>query len=140
MGLTALKSLGYAHRVSHHASEGRAYGLRLSPCGCLVTWLVGDRRGSVLPTPQTLLRSVYAGRLCVAIAIYLTAAFKFAVAGPVDVLVTSFVLVAAVGVAIAPHWDTHPSRPLPRRTFLYGQGPVDRARITTLGRPTGGPP
>src|SRR5436309_6556327 len=38
-----------------------------------VPWLTGDRRGSVLPTPQSLLRSVYAGRLCVAIAIYLTA-------------------------------------------------------------------
>src|SRR2546426_7277045 len=112
MGPTALKSLGYAHRVSHHASEGRAYGLRLSPCGCLVTWLVGDRRGSVLPTPQTLLRSVYAGRLCVAIAIYLTAAFKFAVAGPVDVLVTSFVLVAAGGVASRPPWGT-PLSPRP---------------------------
>ena len=45
-----------------------------------MTWLTGDRRGSVLPTPQSLLRSVYAGRLCVAIAIYLTAALKFAVA------------------------------------------------------------
>src|SRR3989475_8080839 len=114
MGLTALKSLGYAHRVSHHASEGRAYGLRLSPCGCLVTWLVGDRRGSVLPTPQTLLRSVYAGRLCVAIAIYLSAAFKFAVAGPVDGLVTSFVLVAAGGGGVAPLLYTPPLRPLTR--------------------------
>src|SRR5256885_14188800 len=97
MGPTALKSLGYAHRVSHHASEGRAYGLRLSPCGCLVTWLVGDRRGSVLPTPQTLLRSVYAGRLCVAIAIYLSAAVKFAVAGPVGGVRAAFVAGAAGG-------------------------------------------
>src|SRR2546422_2000085 len=53
-------------------------------------------RSSVLPTPQSLLRSVYAGRLCVAGAIYLAAALKFAVAAPLDLLVTSFVLVAAV--------------------------------------------
>src|SRR3989475_10148851 len=139
MGLTALKSLGYAHRVSHHASEARAYGLRLSPCGWLVTWLVGDRRGSVLPTPQPLLRSVYAGRLCVAIAIYLSAAFKFAVAGPVDVLVTSFVLVAAVVVTIASYWYTHLSRRIPGRTFLYGQALFDVALITTVVHITGGP-
>src|SRR5206468_4000964 len=45
--------------------RGRPYGLRLSACGCLMTWLRGDRRGSVLPTPQSLLRSVYAGPLYV---------------------------------------------------------------------------
>src|SRR5438094_222816 len=81
--------------------RGPAYGLRLSAGGCRVTWLVGDRRGSVLPTPQSLLRSVYAGRLCVAGAIYLAAALKFAVAAPLDVLVTSFVLFAAVAAVTA---------------------------------------
>ncbi len=104
-----------------------------------MNWLVGDRRASVLPTPQTLLRSVYAGRLCVAIAIYLTAAFKFAVAGPVDVLVTSFVLVATVVVTISSYWYTHLSRRIPGRTFLYGQALFDVALITTVVHITGGP-
>src|SRR6266513_1926769 len=102
-------------------------------------WLTGDRRGSVLPTPQSLLRSVYAGRLCVAIAIYLTVALKFAVAGPLDVLVTSFVLVAAVVVTIASYWYTHLSRRAPGRTFLYGQALFDVALITTVVHITGGP-
>src|SRR5213592_4147264 len=121
------------------SSEGHAYGLRLSACGWLVTWLVGDRRGSVLPTPQSLLRSVYAGRLCVAGAIYLAAALKFAVAAPLDLLVTSFVLVAAVVVTIASYWYTHLSRRTPGRTFLYGQALFDVALITTVVHITGGP-
>src|SRR2546426_939209 len=119
--------------------RGPAYGLRLSAYGCRVTWLVGDRRGSVLPTPQSLLRSVYAGRLCVAGAIYLAAALKFAVAAPLDLLVTSFVLVAAVVVTIASYWYTHLSRRTPGRTFLYGQALFDVALITTVVHITGGP-
>ncbi|HXL18013.1 MAG TPA: hypothetical protein VN961_10895, partial [Streptosporangiaceae bacterium] len=104
-----------------------------------MTWLVGDRRGSVLPTPQSLLRSVYAGRLCVAGAIYLAAALKFAVAAPLDLLVTSFVLLAAVVVTIASYWYTHLSRRTPGRTFLYGQALFDVALITTVVHITGGP-
>ncbi|PYP48403.1 MAG: hypothetical protein DMD42_01175 [Gemmatimonadetes bacterium] len=104
-----------------------------------MTWLTGDRRGSVLPTPQSLLRSVYAGRLCVAGAIYLAAALKFAVAAPLDLLVTSFVLVAAVVVTIASYWYTHLSRRPPGRTFLYGQALFDVALITTVVHITGGP-
>src|SRR2546422_553010 len=38
--------------------------------------------------------------MCVAVALYLAAALKFAVAAPLDLLVTSFVLVATVIVAI----------------------------------------
>src|SRR3989441_684793 len=125
--------------ASARLQRGPAYGLRLSACGCRVTWLVGDRRGSVLPTPQSLLRSVYAGRLCVAGAIYLAAALKFAVAAPLDLLVTSFVLLAAVVVTIASYWYTHLSRRLPGRTFLYGQALFDVALITTVVHITGGP-
>src|SRR3989442_166124 len=62
--------------ASARLQRGPAYGLRLSACGCRVTWLVGDRRGAVLPTPQSVLRVVYAGRPCVAGAIYLAAAVQ----------------------------------------------------------------
>src|SRR4029077_17232288 len=89
--------------------------------------------------PQTLWRSGYGGRLCVAIAIYLTAAFKFAVVAPLDLLVTSFVLVAALVGTIASFWFTHVSRPAPARTFLYGQALFDVALITTVVHITGGP-
>src|SRR3989475_12788192 len=44
-----------------------------------VKWFGGRSTGSAIPTPQALLRSVYVGRMCVAVALYLAAALKFAV-------------------------------------------------------------
>jgi two-component system, NtrC family, sensor histidine kinase PilS len=104
-----------------------------------VSWLGGGSRGSAIPTPQSLLRSVYAGRLCVAAAIYLAASYKFAVVTPVDLLVTSFMLVAAVLVTIASYWHTHLRNRPPGRTFLYGQALFDVALITAVVHVTGGP-
>src|SRR6476661_8597325 len=43
--------------------------------------------------PQKLLRLVYVGRMCLAIAIYLSAALKIRVAAPLDILATSLMLV-----------------------------------------------
>src|SRR5256714_12007329 len=102
-------------------------------------WFGAGSRGSAIPTPQSLLRSVYGGRLCVAVAIYLTAALKFAVAGPLDLLVTSFMLVATVVVTGASYWYTHFLRRSPGRTFLYGQALFDVALITAVVHITGGP-
>lgn len=104
-----------------------------------MTWLGGGAKESAIPTPQTLLRSVYVGRLCVAAAIYLAASLKFAVLAPLDLLVTSFVLVAAVVVTIASYWYTHVLRRPPGRTFLYSQALFDVALITTVVHITGGP-
>ena len=105
----------------------------------MVTWLGKRAPGSAIPTPQSLLRSVYVGRLCVAAAIYLAAAFKFAVAAPVDLLVTSFLLVAAVVVTIASYWYTHILKRSPGNTFLYAQALFDVALVTTVIHVTGGP-
>jgi two-component system sensor histidine kinase PilS (NtrC family) len=104
-----------------------------------VRWFGGGSQGSAIPTPQTLLRSVYVGRVCVAAAIYLTAALKFAVAAPLDLLLTSLVLVTTVVVTIASYWYTHFLRRLPGRTFLYAQALFDLALITTVVHVTGGP-
>src|SRR5438067_381243 len=104
-----------------------------------MSWFGDGSRGSSIPTPQALLRSVYAGRLCVAVAIYLAAALKFAVAAPLDLLVTSFVLVATVVVTSASYWYTHFLRRSPGRTFPYGQALFDIALITTVVHITGGP-
>lgn len=104
-----------------------------------MSWLGGGSRGSAIPTPQSLLRSVYVGRLCVAAAIYLAALLKFAVATPVDLLITSFMLVAAVLVTIASYWHTHIRSRSPGRTFLYGQALFDVALITAVVHVTGGP-
>src|SRR5256885_2718044 len=104
-----------------------------------MSWFGDGSRGSSIPTPQALLRSVYAGRLCVAVAIYLAAALKFAVAAPLDLLVTSFVLVATAVVTSASYWYTHFLRRSPGRTFLYGQSLFDVGLITTVVHITGGP-
>ena len=102
-------------------------------------WLRGSPSGSPIPTPQALLRSVYVGRLCVAIAIYLSAALKFNVAAPLDLLVTSLLLVASVVVTIASYWHTHIRGRSPGRTFLYAQALYDVALITAVVHVTGGP-
>jgi len=104
-----------------------------------VRWLGGRSTVSAIPTPQALLRSVYLGRTCVAVAIYLSAALKFKVAAPFDILVTSFLLVATVVVTIASYWYTHIRGRRPTLTFLYGQVLFDIALITTVVHITGGP-
>jgi two-component system sensor histidine kinase PilS (NtrC family) len=104
-----------------------------------VKWFGGRSTASAIPTPQALLRSVYVGRMCVAVALYLAAAFKFAVAAPLDLLVTSFVLVATVVVTIASYWHTHIRGRVLGQTFLYAQALFDVALITTVVHITGGP-
>src|SRR3989442_13336057 len=102
-------------------------------------WLGGNTRASALPTPHTLLRAVYIGRACIAVAIYLAAALKFKVAAPLDILVTSFVLVATAAVTIASYWHTHVRGRAPGVTFLYSQALFDVALVTTVVHVTGGP-
>src|SRR5438309_1702445 len=77
--------------------------------------------------------------MCVAVALYLAAALKFAVAAPLDLLVTSFVLVATVVVTIASYWHTHIRGRVLGQTFLYAQALFDVALITTVVHITGGP-
>src|SRR2546427_2304497 len=102
-------------------------------------WLRGSTRASALPTPHTLVRAVYIGRACIAVAIYLAAALKFKVAAPLDILVTSFVLVATAAVTIASYWHTHVRGRAPGLTFLYAQALFDVALVTTVVHVTGGP-
>ncbi len=102
-------------------------------------WFGGGSSGSPIPTPQTLLRSVYIGRVCVAVAVYLAAALKFAVAEPLDLLVTSLLLVTTVVVTIASYWYTHFRGRSPGQTFLYAQALFDVALITAVVHITGGP-
>ncbi|HMH81428.1 MAG TPA: ATP-binding protein [Gemmatimonadales bacterium] len=77
--------------------------------------------------------------MSVAAAIYIAAALKFAVAAPLDLLLTSLVLVTTVLVTIASYWYTHFLARPPGRTFLYAQALFDVALITTVVHMTGGP-
>jgi two-component system, NtrC family, sensor histidine kinase PilS len=100
-------------------------------------WLGVKSKGSV-PTTLGLLRLVYVGRMCLAIAIYVTAALKVRVAAPLDILVTSLMLVTAAAVTLAAYWHTHFRRTVPGPTFLYLQAVFDVLLITAVVHMTGG--
>jgi two-component system sensor histidine kinase PilS (NtrC family) len=97
-----------------------------------------DSRGSAIPTRHKLLRLVYVGRMCLAIAIYVTAALKVRVAAPYDILVTSLLLVTAAAVTAVSYWHTHVRRRAPGPTFLYLQAVFDVLLITAVVHMTGG--
>src|SRR5436190_4708798 len=100
-------------------------------------WLGVKSQGSV-PTAFELLRLVYLGRMCLAIAIYVTGALKVQVAAPLDILVTSFMLITAAAVTLVSYWHTHFRRRLPGPTFLYLQALFDVFLITAAVHMTGG--
>jgi two-component system sensor histidine kinase PilS (NtrC family) len=104
-----------------------------------VRWLGRDSTASAIPTPRTLLRWIYVGRMCVAIAIYLSAALKVAVAAPLDILVTSLLLIVTGVVTLASYWHTHVRGREPTPTFQYGQALFDLTLITAVVHITGGP-
>src|SRR2546423_10527475 len=95
-------------------------------------WLGVKSQGSTIPTATELLRLVYLGRICLATAIYVTPALKIRVAAPLDILVTSLLLVGAPGITAASYWHTHFLRRLPGPTFPYLQGLFDVFLITTV--------
>ncbi len=101
-------------------------------------WLGVKSQGSAIPTAVELLRFVYVGRMCLAIAIYVTAALKVRVAAPLDILATSLMLVSAAAVTLASYWHTHFRRRLPGPTFLYLQALFDVFLITAVVHMTGG--
>src|SRR5688572_28110045 len=100
-------------------------------------WFGGNSTGSAIPTPHGLLRSVSGGRVRVAAPLYVSPALRPTFALGLDILVTSFVLVAPVVVTIASYGHTHigggwggggqggkggqggQGRRSPGRTFLY---------------------
>src|SRR5437660_2346372 len=101
-------------------------------------WLGVKSVGSAIPTSRELLRFIYVGRMCLAIAIYVTAALKVRVAAPLDILVTSFMLITAAAVTLASYWHTHFRGRVPGPTFLYLQALFDVLLITAAVHMTGG--
>ncbi|HEX4633622.1 MAG TPA: ATP-binding protein [Gemmatimonadales bacterium] len=101
-------------------------------------WFGVKKAEATVPSPQTLLRAVYAGRLSLAVAIYVTAAARVAVAQPLQVLVVSFVLIAAIVFTAWSYWRSHFRAVPPSETFLYLQAIFDAALITTVVHMTGG--
>ena len=101
-------------------------------------WLAVRSSGPAIPTATGLLRFVYVGRMCLATAIYVTTALKIRVAAPLDILVTSLLLVTATVITLASYWHTHFRRRLPGPTFFYLQALFDVALITVVVHMTGG--
>jgi two-component system, NtrC family, sensor histidine kinase PilS len=102
-------------------------------------WLSRSPKASVMPSPRSLLRLVYLWRFSVAIAIYLSAAFRVQVTAPENILVTSILLVATLIFTGASYWHTHVRDRPARRTFLYLQAVFDVALVTAVVHVTGGP-
>ena len=99
----------------------------------------GSRNGaSAVPSPHVLLRGIYTGRISLAVAIYLTTAFKVSVAQPLDVLLSSLLLLVAIVFTGASYWHANVRTYVPGRTFLYLQAVFDLALITTVVHMTGG--
>src|SRR5467141_527425 len=101
-------------------------------------WLGVKSTGSAIPTSRELLRLIYVGRMCLAIAIYITTALKLRVAAPLHILATSLLLVTAAAVTLASYWHTHVRRRIPGPTFLYLQALFDVLLITAVVHMTGG--
>lgn len=102
-------------------------------------WLSRSPKASVMPSPRSLLRLVYLWRFSVAIAIYLSAALRVQVTAPLNILVTSVLLVATLIFTGASYWHTHVRDRPARRTFLYLQAVFDVALVTAVVHVTGGP-
>ncbi|MGH7538245.1 MAG: two-component system sensor histidine kinase NtrB [Gemmatimonadales bacterium] len=102
-------------------------------------WLGGSSKPSTIPSSRNLLRVVYLGRVSVAIAIDLSAALKVRIAAPLDILVTSILLLSALGFTGASYWHTHVRDRAPGRTFLYLQALFDVVLVTAVVHVTGGP-
>src|SRR5258705_7231976 len=101
-------------------------------------WLGVKSTGSAIPTSRELLRLIYVGRMFLACPIYVPHALKVRVAAPLDILVTSLMLVTAAGVPLASYWHTHFRRKVPGATFLYLQAVFDVLLITAVVHMTGG--
>lgn len=100
----------------------------------------GSRNGaSAVPSPHVLLRAIYSGRISLAVAIYLTTALKVSVAQPLDILLSSLLLLVAIVFTGASYWHATVRGQGPGRTFLYLQAVFDLALITTVVHMTGGP-
>src|SRR3977135_822560 len=101
-------------------------------------WLGVRSEASAIPTTRELLRLVYIGRICLAIAIYLTTALKVRVGAPLGILVPSPTLMTRPAVTLASYWHTHFRRRVPGPTFLYLQALFDVFLITAVVHMTGG--
>jgi two-component system sensor histidine kinase PilS (NtrC family) len=91
-----------------------------------------------MPTVGALLRWVYVGRLSVATAIFVAAAFYFTAAPRTQFFIVTLALVLSLVVTGVSFFHTHVRGVPPTETFLYGQALFDLGLVTSVVHVTGG--
>jgi len=92
-----------------------------------------------VPGPLGILQWVYLGRVIVAFAVFLSAAFYFAAIPPGLLLTLAIAALASFAVSGASAFYTHVAARRPGATFIYAQALFDLVLITTVVHVTGGP-
>jgi two-component system sensor histidine kinase PilS (NtrC family) len=91
------------------------------------------------PSPLGLLQWLYVGRVLVALAVFLAAAFSFRALAPEVLLTLAVAALTTVLVSGASAFYTHILRRNAGATFVYAQAMFDLALVTTVVHVTGGP-
>ncbi len=103
------------------------------------TGIVKEERSTRLPGAQGLLRWLYVGRVTLAIAIFIAAAFEAQSLPPETIVLIAVAAIASVLLSGWAFWYTEIRGQPSSRTFLYSQSLFDVALVTTVVHVTGGP-
>jgi two-component system, NtrC family, sensor histidine kinase PilS len=97
-----------------------------------------SRAGPPAPRPLGILQWVYLGRVLVALAVFLSAAFYFAAVPPGLLLTLAIAALASFVASGASAFYTHVAGRHPGPTFIYLQAMFDLVLVTTVVHVTGG--
>jgi two-component system sensor histidine kinase PilS (NtrC family) len=97
------------------------------------------RPDAAVPRPLVVLQWVYVGRVLVALAVFLAAAFSFRALAPEVLLTLAIGALASLVMSGGSAFFTHILRRAPGATFIYAQAVFDLALVTTVVHVTGGP-
>jgi two-component system sensor histidine kinase PilS (NtrC family) len=91
-----------------------------------------------MPTPHSLLRWVYLGRVVVSLVVFVAAAFYFKAVGPGVIITLAIAAILSVSASVLSALYTHVAGRQPGPTFVYLQALFDVALVTTVVHVTGG--
>lgn len=97
-----------------------------------------SRGAPAVPGPLGVLQWVYLGRVLVALALFLSAAFYFTAVPPGLLLTLAVAALGSFVVSGASAFYTHVAARHPGPTFIYGQALFDLTLVTTVVHVTGG--
>ena len=97
------------------------------------------REGGFEGATPRILQWMYVGRVAVAVALFIAAAFSVREVSPETILVLATAVIASVFMSGISVWYTHVRRSEPGMAFLYAQAVFDLVLITTVVHFTEGP-